>query len=72
VSIAGVSYDAWEVLFWLGEWEQCAALANRRVEASQRGAERAFAFEATYDLARLRRAQARSSWQERCSSKPWP
>ena len=57
VSIVGVSYDAWEVLFWLGEWEQCAALASRRVAASQRGGERAFAFEATYDLARLRRAQ---------------
>jgi DNA-binding CsgD family transcriptional regulator len=57
VSSVGVSYDAWEVLFWLGEWEQCAALASRQVEASQRGGERAFAFEATYDLARLRRAQ---------------
>jgi DNA-binding CsgD family transcriptional regulator len=57
LSIVGVSYDAWETLYWLGEWEQCAALATRRVEASQRGGERAFAFEATYDLARLRRAQ---------------
>jgi DNA-binding CsgD family transcriptional regulator len=57
VSTAGLSYDNWEVLFWLGEWEQCESLASRRVEASQRGGERAFAFEATYDLARLRRVQ---------------
>ena len=57
VSALDPSYDVWEVLFWLGEWEQCATLASRRVEASQRGGERAFAFEATYDLARLRRAQ---------------
>jgi DNA-binding CsgD family transcriptional regulator len=51
------SYDTWEVLFWLGDWDRCAALAIGQVEASQRGGERAFAFEATYDLARLRRAQ---------------
>jgi DNA-binding CsgD family transcriptional regulator/tetratricopeptide (TPR) repeat protein len=57
VSNVDLSYDAWEVLFWLGDWEQCEALAGRRVEASQRGGERAFAFEATYDLARLRRAR---------------
>jgi tetratricopeptide (TPR) repeat protein len=57
VSIVGRSYDAWEVLFWLGEWEACEALASHRVEASRRGSERAFAFEATYDLARLRRVQ---------------
>jgi len=57
VSAVGLSYDAWEVLFWLGDWEQCRALAIHRVEASQRGRERAFAFEATYDLARLRRVQ---------------
>jgi DNA-binding CsgD family transcriptional regulator/tetratricopeptide (TPR) repeat protein len=57
VSTVDLTYDAWEMLFWLGEWELCEALASRRVEASQRGGERAFAFEATYDLARLRRAQ---------------
>jgi DNA-binding CsgD family transcriptional regulator len=54
------SYDAWEVLFRSGDWEQCELLASRRVDASQRGAERAFAFEATYDLARLRRVQGQS------------
>jgi DNA-binding CsgD family transcriptional regulator/tetratricopeptide (TPR) repeat protein len=54
---ADLSYDAWEVFFWLGQWDRCAALASRQIEASQRGGERAFAFEATYDLARLRRAQ---------------
>ena len=53
----GPSYDAWEVLFRSGDWEQCELLAIRRVDASHRGGERAFAFEATYDLARLRRAQ---------------
>jgi DNA-binding CsgD family transcriptional regulator len=57
VSDVGLSYDTWEVLFWLGDWEQCGVLATRRVEASQRSGERAFGFEATYDLARLRRAQ---------------
>lgn len=57
VSTVGPSYDAWEVLFWLGDWEQCEALATRRIEASHRGGERAFGFEATYDLARLRRVQ---------------
>jgi DNA-binding CsgD family transcriptional regulator/tetratricopeptide (TPR) repeat protein len=57
VSTVGVSYDAWDALFWLGDWEQCEALASHRIEKSLRGGERAFAFEATYDLARLRRVQ---------------
>jgi ATP/maltotriose-dependent transcriptional regulator MalT len=60
MSAAGPSYDAWEVLFRSGDWEQCELLATRRVEASHRGCERAFAFEGTYDLARLRRAQGQS------------
>jgi DNA-binding CsgD family transcriptional regulator len=54
---ADFSYDTWELLFWLGEWGHCAALASQRLAASQRGGERAFAFEATYNLARLRRVQ---------------
>jgi tetratricopeptide (TPR) repeat protein len=54
------SYDAWEVLFRSGDWEQCELLASRRVEASQRAGERAFAFEATYDLARVRCVQGQS------------
>jgi DNA-binding CsgD family transcriptional regulator len=51
---AGPSYDSWEVLFWGGDWDACASLATQRVAASRRGSERAFAFEATFDLARLR------------------
>jgi hypothetical protein len=51
---AGRSYGTWEVLFWQGEWDACASLAAERVDSSRRGGERAFAFEATFDLARLR------------------
>jgi DNA-binding CsgD family transcriptional regulator len=58
---ATVSYDAWEALFWLGHWQQCAALANQRIAASRRGGDRAFAFEATYDLARVHWAQGKAA-----------
>jgi ATP/maltotriose-dependent transcriptional regulator MalT len=42
------------VLFWQGKWDACASLASHRVDSSRRGGERAFAFEATFDLARVR------------------
>jgi DNA-binding CsgD family transcriptional regulator len=53
----GPSYDAWDALFWLGEWQTCESLARTRIERSTASGERAFALEAAYDLARLRRAQ---------------
>src|SRR5262249_50962407 len=56
-----VSYDAWEALFWLGHWQECAALASQRIAASRRSGDRAFAFEATYDLARLHWAQGKAA-----------
>ena len=56
-----VSYDAWEALFWLGHWQECAALATQRIAASRRGGDRAFAFEATYDLARVRWVEGKAA-----------
>jgi DNA-binding CsgD family transcriptional regulator len=53
----GPSYDAWDAFFWLGEWQTCETLARTRIERSTAGGERAFAFEAAYDLARLHHAQ---------------
>jgi DNA-binding CsgD family transcriptional regulator len=58
---AAVSYDAWDALFWLGNWQQCEALASQRISASQRGGDRAFAFEATYDLARVHWIQGKAA-----------
>jgi ATP/maltotriose-dependent transcriptional regulator MalT len=59
VSEGAASYDSWEVLFWQGDWETCAALASHRISASRRGGERAFALEATFDLARVRAVEGR-------------
>ena len=56
-----VSYDAWEALFWLGHWQECAALATQRIAASRRGGDRAFAFEATYDLPRVRWVEGKAA-----------
>ena len=53
----GPSYDTWQVLFWSGDWEQCESIARERVDASGRGGDRAFAFEATYYLAHLSRVR---------------
>jgi DNA-binding CsgD family transcriptional regulator/tetratricopeptide (TPR) repeat protein len=53
----GASYDTWPVLFWMSECDHCERIARERVEASRRGGDRAFAFEATYYLAHLARVR---------------
>jgi DNA-binding CsgD family transcriptional regulator len=53
----GPSYDAWQVLFLVGDWEQCDVTAARQAEACRHGNTRAFLFEATHDLAQLEYAR---------------
>src|SRR5262249_22297006 len=38
------AYDAWDALFWLGDWQVCESLARERIQHSTAGGERAFAF----------------------------
>jgi len=56
---AGVpaSYNAWPFFYWSGEWDRCEAIARDWITTSKRSGERAFAFEATYDLAHLIRSR---------------